>query len=79
MQNTRRNVNDFITYRDFDSNDVILTDDNANDHEFEFEDRPTLTLQNIQQCIDDLPNGNILPNDEVNTIHNRFFTKDSQK
>ena len=57
------------TFKDCDSNIIILTD-NATDDIVEYEGHPTISLGNIQQCIHHLSNEDItFQNNHVDTLH----------
>lgn len=53
------------------SSDIIILTDLE---ELEYESIPTLTLQNIQQCIHDLPN-NIPTSQQAETLHQVFYNR----
>merc|ERR1712038_1648781 len=58
-------------FDDCDENLIILTDVD----EFEYEEYPTITLQNIHQCIQDLPNHDIPTNEQLDTLHHAFHQR----
>merc|ERR1712038_589769 len=58
-------------FDDCDENLIILTDVD----EFEYDNIPTITLQNIHQCIQDLPNHDIPTNEQLDTLHHAFHQR----
>ena len=57
-----------VTFKDF-SNNVIIVSDNDIPNGFEFEEHPVITLQHIQQCLDQLPRTDNEDNISPNNIH----------
>jgi len=67
--------NNTVSFKDFDSNVIILTDNNIPDG-FLFEEKPVFTLQNIQQCLDQVNTDNAIPaNEKEDAINNILSEK----